>query len=733
MAPPRKKQRTGTPTAGQSPSTTAAAVAPDAPQIITRRITRAAARQAQLGAMITTTGTETENVLPVNGNAKRKQRGRTTPRAKDGDTAVKRVTLKGRLHLLPDIALEIQFMIYNQLQSRDLHHLSRTCKKFRAFFLNKKLAEKLWECARRNTDSLPPRPPFMSEPAFIHLLYTSNCHYCGAQGVRKILHGCFIRLCPSCFENSTTDTDWLSSEYNKHTNTNLHGNRLLRSLFYYDDEAVLPTFDGGRWKDGREKPRRLLKSDAKNIIERLAQLPQPCTAEDTEAFKKALVEEQDLRLQYSEPVQTWSNDREDHRKQELKDLRQRRFETILVRLRDAGWGPELDFLGEDDVNKIAKMPVVRQSCKLTEGSWNKVLVSLDKLLNDTRMRRCRAEHCDVLHPRFADLEEALQAHYVTLPRNARMDCRPTYIDLALMPECRAIIDVPASVTVTAEDVAAGIPAVVEKWEANMKKELTAYIRPHLPKITRRNPDPLTLAIAVFNCKHDRVPLHWPDMLVHRCFHSVHADMDDSKDDDAYTYAAKVMNLEQPTFYPPCDLYGNEKHNVPFRTSDLTSESEDARRAVDRMSAIVSACGLNPSKATIEDLERTDAWLWCTYCDEDSGRRRVMKWRAAFEHYSTFCSVDDHKWSRVDKDDVRLVHAVYEKASREPKWRYNLMDLDLSCSLCSAFDAPLYAMQVHLKKTHGLDDLIQALHDGIIYCHPSYLDLWSSMHSYVIDL
>ncbi|KAH9851976.1 hypothetical protein C2E23DRAFT_216349 [Lenzites betulinus] len=681
--------------------------------------------------MIATTGTETENVLPVNGNAKRKQRGRTTPRAKDGDTAVKRVTLKGRLHLLPDIALEIQFMIYNQLEPRDLHHLSRTCKKFRAFFLNKKLAEKLWECARRNTDSLPPRPPFMSEPAFIHLLYASNCHYCGAQGVRKILHGCFIRLCPSCFQNSTTDTDWLSSEYNKHINVNIHGNRLkLRSLFYYDDEAVLPTFDGGHWKDGREKPRRLLKSDAKKIIERLAELPQPCTEEDTEAFIKALGEEQDLRLQYSELVQTWSMKREEQRMRELEDLRQRRFESILVRLRGAGWGPELDFLGEEDVNKIAKMPVVRQSCKLTEGSWNKVLISLDKLLNNTRMRRRRAELCVVLHPRFADLEEALQAHYVTLPRNARMDCRPTYIDLALMPECRAIIDVPTSVTVTAEDFAAGIPAVAEKWEENMKKELTAYIRPHLPKIARRNPDPLTLAIAIFNCE-DRCAWawHWPNILLHGCFYGVDSTMDDSEDDDAYTYAAKVMNFKEPTDDSPC-MYDDKERDFPFRTSALTSKSEDARRAVDCMSAIVSACGLNPSKATIEDLERTDAWLWCTHCKADNGRR-VMQWRAAFEHYGTLSSVDDHKWSRVDKDDLHLVHAVYEEAIASRGDR--IMNVDLSCSLCSAFDAPLDAMQVHLKKTHSLDDPIQALHDGIIYCHPSYLNVWSSSHTYVIDL
>ncbi|KAI0332672.1 hypothetical protein GY45DRAFT_1432889 [Cubamyces sp. BRFM 1775] len=85
----------------------------------------------------------------------------------------KQRSVKGRLQLLPEMTLEIQVEIYRYLGSCDLLHMSQTCKRFRTFFLNRSVAnERLWAQARANTGDLPERPPFMSEPAFIHLLYS---------------------------------------------------------------------------------------------------------------------------------------------------------------------------------------------------------------------------------------------------------------------------------------------------------------------------------------------------------------------------------------------------------------------------------------------------------------------------------------------------------------------------------------------------------------------------------
>ncbi len=99
---------------------------------------------------------------------------------------------RGCLQDLPDKAVELQlevtvqtiiswyessqvFQIFGQLEPQDLFNLSRSCKKFRTFFLNRN-NERLWDSAIRNAEDLPPRPPWMSIPGFIHLLFSPTCH-----------------------------------------------------------------------------------------------------------------------------------------------------------------------------------------------------------------------------------------------------------------------------------------------------------------------------------------------------------------------------------------------------------------------------------------------------------------------------------------------------------------------------------------------------------------------------
>ncbi|KAL1940716.1 hypothetical protein VTO73DRAFT_7757 [Trametes versicolor] len=174
--PPRKKQKTNA--AGQTAPrrTTRAATKADS-------TTQAAAAAAGKNASPAVTGGSKSNT--------------TAP------DSSKRIFFKGRLQALPDLPLEVQFEIYNQLDLADLHNLSRTCKKFHAFFLDKKLEQRLWVLARANTPNIPDRPPWMSEPAFVHLLYSPNCHNCGTSNIRKITFGCFIRLCASCLMERT--------------------------------------------------------------------------------------------------------------------------------------------------------------------------------------------------------------------------------------------------------------------------------------------------------------------------------------------------------------------------------------------------------------------------------------------------------------------------------------------------------------------------------------------------
>ncbi len=119
---------------------------------------------------------------------------RTNAASQTGVTPKEAVRLRRGCLLqdLPDKAVELQLevtvqssilwyessqvlQIFGWLDPQDLFNLSRTCKKFRSFFLNRN-NERLWDYAVKNAKDLPPRPPWMSVPGFIHLLFSPTCH-----------------------------------------------------------------------------------------------------------------------------------------------------------------------------------------------------------------------------------------------------------------------------------------------------------------------------------------------------------------------------------------------------------------------------------------------------------------------------------------------------------------------------------------------------------------------------
>lgn len=56
--------------------------------------------------------------------------------------------------------------------------------------------------------------------------------------------------------------------------------------------------------------------------------------------------------------------------------------SILVKLKDAGWGEDLDFMGKQGLDTMSKMPVVRQSSKLTEGGTYTIYYAPTYMLTD---------------------------------------------------------------------------------------------------------------------------------------------------------------------------------------------------------------------------------------------------------------------------------------------------------------------------------------------------------------
>ncbi|EIW59875.1 uncharacterized protein TRAVEDRAFT_47177 [Trametes versicolor FP-101664 SS1] len=714
--PPRKKQKTNSGDALAVASTNV--VVPTAP----RRMTRAATKAA--------TGNTTQAAAAVDGeNMSLAATSRPKATTAGPDTS-KRIVRKGRLQALPDLPLEIQCEIYKQLDLEDLHNLLRTCKKFNEFFLDRDNELQLWVPARANTPGIPDRPPWMSEPAFVHLLYAPNCHNCGASNIRKIIFGCFIRLCASCIMDRTVNYDEARVEAAKIDDgwalQNLFFSRSYTAIFHVQRRSV------ARYSD--PKFNRILKDDVVRVFERYMALPGPL-GRYSQDFYLQMKAETTARLPYANAIQDWLEDHEEERKAHLGDARKQRFDGILARLRDSDWKIELDFLGDEGIETLSNMPVVRQSTKLTEGSWQKVLAALDGFLNETREKRLDKELRAALTARFELLEEAIRAHYVTLPRTAKMDCRPRCIDFAFRPECRAILDVPTSETVTLDQFTTVIPTLAEKWDADRRKELLKYIRPHLGKVAP-DVDPLSLAIAVFRLKNldkscyvDIGRMHYPTIFTHDCSFSNCFRGAKLKNAEAFrqeeTYTRTVQSLEWGS-YEHGKLVERPDDAVyldgPFHLNELAGRSE-AACAVQCMRRIVSALGLDPERATFDDLERSDVWLRCVTCEKARPKSAIwaMSWMRAYTHD------EDHrtgqagksvvpKWRRVSDKDMGKVRTLRVLESYHATDFY---DRALwSCSLCPAFDAKGATMAKHLQESHGVSDIAQADKDGVIYLHPN---------------
>ncbi|KAJ7651696.1 hypothetical protein DFH06DRAFT_1475710 [Mycena polygramma] len=99
--------------------------------------------------------------------------------------------------------VDILFEIFGLLDPYDVLRLARVTKPFRRLLLHKS-ASGVWRAARENlTPSMPDRPPGMSEPAWIHLVFDTQCHFCSTKGLRVVDWRLRVRTCAKCIKMHT--------------------------------------------------------------------------------------------------------------------------------------------------------------------------------------------------------------------------------------------------------------------------------------------------------------------------------------------------------------------------------------------------------------------------------------------------------------------------------------------------------------------------------------------------
>ncbi|EIW59899.1 uncharacterized protein TRAVEDRAFT_47201 [Trametes versicolor FP-101664 SS1] len=309
-----------------------------------------------------------------------------------------------------------------------------------------------------------------------------------------------------------------------------------------------------------------------------------------------------------------------------------------------------------------------------------------------------------------------------------------YIDLALTPECREIIDVPMSEAVTIDDFKAVIPALAQKWEVDVRKVLTKHLLPYLGDIAE-DVDPLELAISFSYsseewCTGPISIMRYPAILNHSCsriedcYRSGWYLEEDFLKEDLYTRTTKTLGTYAVDHESeiPGDDETSVRTCVPFHI-----RQGGGRGVVARMRRIVSAMGLDPARATFEELERCDVWLRCNTCETDNPNNAILahSWSSAYEHdlrhaegthiELTYYLADSRKipeWRHADEEDMIQIQAAKEARLSRAGGFYRC-----SCALCPDFDSSADAMVKHLATTHDISDFCQARRDGVVYLHP----------------
>ncbi|KAJ7459070.1 hypothetical protein B0H11DRAFT_178141 [Mycena galericulata] len=502
-----------------------------------------------------------------------------------GSSAPKRprtMKKKGSLQKLLDISLDVLFEIFGNLQPLDVLRLSRTSKEFRDLLMRRSSIT-IWKSSLNNVPGLPPCPQWMTEPQWVSLVFDPTCQVC-QKIARKVDWGLFIRICGKCAKT--------------HVSSSLPRLRDPDMIRFVELVPTRPDFT---------KPYKTVY-----FCEEIGRVRASYNAlKDREEKKKFVEERKELvksLKELSKSCEAWSQGIADNRSTELADLRENRFNAITAKLTALGWGVELDnILPMDSLHshKLVKQPHV-----LTDRTWSTIEPEMVRYMEQMKAKRLLREHAALVVKRKAIATKVFR----TFKRSQLpwTDVMPGGPDFCEFPEISAIIKAAVDVDVdehTFEAMLPDFPVMIATWR---EKIVGQVVKVHKRSGQSGVDDDsikarLPLATSVYKCStcisdyedgfYHQIgsgiecpcrPLFWPRVLAHRCL--------------------------TRTDFSSMLMFMDASQDVMWRTGPLEVDSS----TVEIVEKIVTACGLDPATATVEEMDAADARLACHACAKRAG-------------------------------------------------------------------------------------------------------------------
>ncbi|KAL1677733.1 hypothetical protein EV122DRAFT_213488 [Schizophyllum commune] len=533
---------------------------------------------------------------PVNAQPRKRQKTKPRDLKEDGDSGPQ---LQENSSPLSELPLDVLFEIIGYLDPMSLLHLSRTSRALYSTLMNRS-SSWLWKDSYATTDhELPPAPDDLTIPKFLGFIVNDICDCChklvpkdtyDGRSLIKRIWTARLRCCREC----------LSKYEHVVHEREMRSIKIVRDVHrYFGRDYPLAALFPGFYADW-DFPRVHSYPHAA-INELVAQFKHDNRRKLMEDKKKWLANRADEHLRIREHAwscEMWEDAALRKRLREIANIKKERLKAIIAQLNQDGWQEEVKRVSPS--LEFCEHALVDKARPLTCEEWAQIRTPLRRFVKRLNNRFYEEDCLRVFAERYDLLRYVYHQFLKGKPQRILL---PGVGDLVTFEEVTDLIEgtpierklISVEIDTRIEEIA---PTRFSTWRKECEDALVSLLNKKDKKRAHKaTTADLELFVSVFTKKDTREPVWYPKVLKYR------PPVDNSDD----------------VIHDPKDMVGQNA----WSAKEFCVEVPRLRLA----ERLLLLAGLDPAKATLEDMERRDPWY--AYARDMPSRPDglfVMTWR-----------------------------------------------------------------------------------------------------------